>query len=97
MDDDDYPMEEVDSFEGDNFAIPENPQELEEYRDRLLATARSLKERERQIKEEQDAINNRWTSVIAAELQQEARPHKTKSYPRRKLFPSSDEEEHTPR
>jgi hypothetical protein len=39
MDDDDYPVEEVNSFEGDNLAIPENPRELEEYRDRLLATA----------------------------------------------------------
>ena len=67
-------MEEVDSFEADNLAVPENPRELEEYRDRLLAMAQSLREKERQIKEEQDAINNKWTSVLAAELQQEARP-----------------------
>jgi hypothetical protein len=52
MDDDYYPMEEVDSFEADNLVVPENPRELEEFRNRLLATARSLKEKERQIKEE---------------------------------------------
>jgi hypothetical protein len=45
MNDDDYPVEEVDSFEGDNLVVPENPRELEEYRDRLLAMARSLKEK----------------------------------------------------
>jgi hypothetical protein len=96
MDDNDYPIEEVDSFEADNLVVLENPRELEEFWSRLLATARILKEKECQIKEEQDAINNRWTSVIAAELQQEDRPHEPKSYPRRKLFSSSDEEEHTP-
>jgi hypothetical protein len=90
-------MEEVDGFEADNLVVRENPRELEEFRNWLLATAWSLKEKEHQIKEEQDAINNRWTSVIAAELQQEARPHEPKSYPCRKMFPSLDEEEHTPR
>jgi hypothetical protein len=37
-------MEEVDSFEGDNLAVPKNPRELEEYRDQLLATTQILKE-----------------------------------------------------
>jgi hypothetical protein len=46
MDNDDYPMEEVDSFGSDDLAIPENPQELEEYIQRLLATARSQRDKE---------------------------------------------------
>jgi hypothetical protein len=97
MDDDDYLIEEVDSFGPDNLAIPKNPWGLEEYRDQLLATARSLRERERQIKDEHDAINNKWTTVLVAELEQEARPQEPKSYPRRMLFSSSDEDEYTPR
>jgi hypothetical protein len=32
MDDDDYPVEEVDSFGSDDLAISDNPRELEEYR-----------------------------------------------------------------
>ena len=72
MDDDDYPVEEVDSFGSDDLAVPENPWELEEYRQRLLATARSQRDKERQLKAEQDNINEKWTSVLAAELEQEA-------------------------
>ena len=90
-------MEEAERFGSDDLAVPDNPWELEEYRQLLLATAKSQKLKERQLKAEQANINEKWTSVLATELDLEARPKEPKSYPCRKLFPSSEDEELAPR
>lgn len=45
-------MEEDNSSGSDDLAIPDNPRELEECRQRLLATEKSQKLKERQLKAE---------------------------------------------
>ena len=45
---------------------------------------------EKQLRADQDLLNDRWTNVLAAEEYGLERP--TKSYPKRKLLPQFDDE-----
>lgn len=58
--------EEKDSLEAEDFTIPENLEDQESFRQQLIATTRSLKAKECQLKVEQDTLNNRWTKVLSA-------------------------------
>ena len=78
------------SLSSDDFIVPEEPEEQEHFRRRLIATARSLKKKQHQLQADQDQINDRWTNVPAAEEHGLERP--TKSYPKRKLLPQFDDE-----
>jgi len=94
--DDDYlrSVEGENNAEADDFVIPDNPADQELFRQQLISTARSLKEKKkRQLKAEQDNLNDRWTRVLSTEegygtglLDQ------PKSYPRRRLLPQFDDE-----
>ena len=69
----------------DDFIVPEEPLEQEHFKRQLIATARSLKRKNRQLQADQDLLNERWTDVLAAKEYGLERP--TKSYPKRKLLP----------
>ena len=61
------PSEEEDSLEPEDFIIPEDPLDEEKFKRQLIATARSLKRKQQQLKTEQDTLNDRWMMVLAAE------------------------------
>ena len=91
-DDDNYtpPFEDEASLDDDEFAVPEDPVEQERFQRRLMATARSLKKKQQQLRADQDLLADRWTEVLAAEEHELERP--SKSYPKRKLLPRLEEE-----
>ena len=47
--------------------LPEEPLEQERFKRRLIAIARSLKNKHQQLQADQDLLNDRWTNVLAAE------------------------------
>ena len=51
-----------------------------------MATARSLKKKQQQLRADQDLLADRWTEVLAAEEYKLERP--SKSYPKRRLLPN---------
>ena len=61
------PSEEEDSLGPKDFVIPEDPLDQERFKQQLIATARSLKKKQQQLKAEQDTLNDKWTMVLAAE------------------------------
>ena len=54
------------SLGDDEFGVPEDPAEQERFKRRLIATARSLKKKQRQLQADQDLLTDRWTEVLAA-------------------------------
>jgi hypothetical protein len=93
--DDNYlpPVEEEDSPEDEDLIVPETIEDQEQFRQQLLATSRSLKAKARQLKAEQDTLNDRWTRVLSAEEEHGAGLwDQPKSYPRRRLLPQFDDE-----
>ena len=70
--------------------MPEEPQEQERFKRRLIATARSLKKKQLQLQADQDLLNDRWTKVLAAEEYGLSGP--AKSYLKRILLPQFDDE-----
>ena len=83
------------SLGNEDFIVPEGPLEQERFKLQLIATARSLKKKQQQLKAKQDLLVDRWTDVLTAEEYGLRRP--TKSYLKRRLLPQFDEEapEHT--
>ena len=67
--DDNYmpPSEDEASLDDDEFVVPEDPIEQERFQRRLMATARSLKKKQQQLRADQDLLVDRWTEVLAAE------------------------------
>ena len=61
------PSEDEISLGDDEFGVPEDPVEQERFKRRLIATARSLKEKQQQLQADQDLLTDRWTEVLAAE------------------------------
>ena len=55
------------SLGSEDFIMPEEPQEQERFKRRLIATARSLEKKQQQLQADQDLLNDRWTDVLAAE------------------------------
>ena len=55
------------SLSDEDFIVPEEPLEQERFKQRLIATARSLKKKQQQLQADQDLLNDRWTNVLAAE------------------------------
>ena len=55
-----------------------------------MATARSLKKKQQQLRADQDLLVDRWTEVLAAEEHKLERP--SKSYPKHRLLPRLEEE-----
>ena len=91
VEDDNYmpPSEDEASLDNDEFVVPEDPVEEERFKRRLMATARSLKKKQQQLRADQDLLADRWTEVLAAEYKLE-RP--SKSYPKRRLLPQLEKE-----
>ena len=83
------------SLGDEDFIVPEEPLEQERFKQRLIATARSLKKKQQQLQVEQDLLVDRWTDVLTAEEYGLNCP--AKSYPKRRLLPQFNEEapEHT--
>ena len=82
------PLSEAEVSLGDEeFIMPEDPVEQEHFQRRLIATAKSLKKRQQQLKADQDLLADRWTEVLAAEEYELERP--TKSYPKQGCYPNS--------
>ena len=77
--------EEEVSLGDEDFIVPKEPLDQERFKRQLIATARSLKKKQQQLKAEQDTLNERWTKVLATEEYGQERP--VKSYPKRKLLP----------
>ena len=60
------PSKEEDSLRPEDFVVPEDPLDQERFKQQLIATARILKKKQQQLKAEQDTLNDRWTTVLAA-------------------------------
>ena len=90
--DDNYmPLSEDElSLGNEEFIVPKDPVEQERFKRRLIATAKSLKNKQQQLQADQDLLTGRWTEVLAAEEYGLERP--TKSYPKRMLLPQFEEE-----
>ena len=74
---------------------PNRHPEQQNARQRLVATARSLKKQQQRLKAAQDTLQIRWSKVLnTAAKYGDNRP--TKSYPKRKLLPEFDEEASDP-
>ena len=84
------PSEDEASLDDDEFIVPEDPVEQERFQRRLMATARSLKKKQQQLRADQDLLVDRWTKVLAAEEHKLECP--SKSYPKRRLLPRLEEE-----
>ena len=82
------------SLSDKEFTVPEDPVEQERFKHRLIATARSLKNKQQQLQADQDLLAGRWTEVLAAEEYELERP--SKSYPKCKLLPRLEEEAYKP-
>ena len=84
------------SLGNEDFIVPEEPLEQERFNRQLIATTRSLKNKQQQLQVDQDLLNDRWTHVLAAE--EHSLNHPTKSYSKCKLLPQFDGEalEHIP-
>ena len=78
------------SLDNEEFIVPEDPVEQERFKRRLIATAKSLKKKQQQLKADQDLLVDRWTEVLAAEEYKLDRP--SKSYPKCRLLPQLEEE-----
>ncbi|KAE8791840.1 hypothetical protein D1007_33669 [Hordeum vulgare] len=61
------PVKEEDNLGDEDLIVPEDTLDQEVFRRQLIAIARSLKLKQRQIKAEHDSINERWSEVLAAE------------------------------
>ena len=86
------PLSEEDVSLGDEeFIVPEDPLDQERFKRQLVATPRSLKMKQQQLKAEHDTLNDRWTKFLAAE-EGYGYERQTKSYPKRKLLPQFDDE-----
>ena len=87
VEDDNYmpPSEDEASLDDDEFVVPEDPVEQKRFQRRLMATARSLKKKQQQLRADQDLLADRWAEVLVAEEYELERP--SKSYPKRKLLP----------
>ena len=92
LEDDNYmPLSKDEVSLGDGgFIMPEDPIELERFKRRLIATAKSLEKKQQQLQADQDLLTDRWTEVLAAEEYGLERP--AKNYPKRKLLPQFEEE-----
>ena len=86
------PSKDEASLDDDEFVVPEDPVEQERFQRRLMATARSLKKKQQQLRADQDLLVDRWTEVLAAEEHKLERP--SKSYPKRRLLPRLEGEAH---
>ena len=85
------PLSEDEVSLGDEeFIVPEDPVEQERFKRRLIATAKSLKKKQQQLRVDQDLLADRWTEVLAAEEYELERP--SKSYPKCRLLPHLEEE-----
>lgn len=79
--------EEEDNLGPKDFIIHEDPLDQERIKRQLIATVRSLKKKQHQLKAEHNAINDRWTKVLAAEHGFRNRGQdQNKSYPWRRLL-----------
>ena len=78
------------SLGDEEFIVLEDPVEQERFKRRLIATAKSLKKKQQQLRADQDLLADRWTEVLAAEEYELECP--TKSYPKRRLLPQLEEE-----
>ena len=70
---------------------PDKLMEQKNLHKRLVATARSLKKQKRKLKTAEDALRIRWSKVCNT-TDKYGGIRRTKSYPKRKLLPESDEE-----
>ena len=63
VEDDNYMPPSVDepSLNDDEFVVPEDPVEQKRFQRRLMATARSLKKKQQQLRADQDLLVDRWT------------------------------------
>src|SRR5215216_5059609 len=78
------------SLGDEDFIVPEEPFEQERFKRQLIATARSLKQKQQRLQAEQDTLNDRWTQILAAEEYGLERP--PNSYPKSRLLPQFDDE-----
>ena len=61
------PLSEDEVSLGDEeFIVPEDPVEQERFKRQLIATAKSLKKKQQQLQADQDLLNDRWTTILAA-------------------------------
>ena len=68
-DDDSYRSvsEDDESLGNEDFIVPKAPLQQERFKRQLIATARSLKNKQQQLQADQDLLIDRWTDVLAAE------------------------------
>src|SRR3954462_12377868 len=92
VEDDNYmpPPKDEASLGDDEFVVPSDPAEQKRFQRRLIATANSLKKKQRQLRADQELPVDTWTEVLAAEEYELGRP--SKNYPKHRPLPLSEEE-----
>ena len=70
------PSEDEESLGDDEFRVPEDPMKQVRFKQRLMATARSLQKKQQQLKADQDLLADRWTKILATEKYRFDRPNK---------------------
>ena len=78
------------SLGDDEFGVPEDPAEQVRFKRRLMATAKSLKMKQQQLKADQDLLTDRWTKILATEEYRLDRP--AKGYTNHNLPPQPKKE-----
>ena len=70
------PSDDEASLGYDEFGVPEDPVEQVHFKQRLMATARSLQRKQEQLKADQDVLVDRWTKILATEKYEPDNPSK---------------------
>ena len=86
------PSEDEVSLGYDEFGLPEDPVEQVRFKRRLMATARSLQRKQEQLTADQDAIEDRWTKILAAKKYELESPNK--GHIRHNWLPQLEQENH---
>lgn len=92
LEEDNYmpPSEDKVSLGDDEFSVPEDPAEQVRFKRWLMATVKSLKKKQQQLKADQDLLTDRWTKVLAIKEYGLDRP--TKRYTKHNSLPPPKKE-----
>ena len=86
------PSNDKASLGNDEFGVPEDPVEQVRFKRRLMATARSLQRKQEKLTADQDALEDRWTKILAAKKYELESPNK--GHTRHNWLPHLEQENH---
>ena len=86
------PSNDEASLGNDEFGVPDDPVEKVRFKRRLMATARSLQRKQEQLTADQDALEDRWTKILAAKKYELESPNE--GHIRHNWLPQLEQENH---